>query len=205
MRIFVIGNGPTQNNIDLGCLVNETTLAFNDITGRLHEFTPTYWMYFDLEVYRGYGGKMLEQKEKGTRFISLHRHIEGAEIINAFGSIPSLRKGKMEFYDKKMGWIYSVGSIGYAGLQWAWQKGFREFYVMGFDSRDPRPAEHYMNGYCEMGKKKIGDSLPEGVWGKAYDYANEWIWMHDGEIWDISGSGCGSFPYKPPEVFYGRL
>ena len=38
--------------------------------------------------------------------------------------------------------------------------------------------------------------MPKDIWGKAYDKANEWIWANGGEIWDVSHSQCGSFPYK---------
>lgn len=197
-RLFVVGNGPTMARVDLSLLKDENTLVFNDITARLDQFTPTYWMFFDGEVYKGYKKEILAQRAKGTELITIIDTIPDVrERVKAFGLSRPLFEGKMEFYDRHNGTIFSVGAIGYAGLQWAWQEGYRGFYVMGFDSRDPRPTEHYCADYCARGRKMTGySSLPEDIWGKAYDYANTWIWANGGQIWDVSHSKCGSFRYK---------
>ena len=68
---------------------------------------------------------------------------------------------------------------------------------MGYDSRDCRPLEHYTDKYNEKTWKNVPKSgLPADIWGKSCDYANKWIWENGGEIWDVSHSQCGSFPYK---------
>jgi len=197
MRIFVIGNGPTMADIDLSRLDNEDTVAFNDIIPRLDEFTPTYWMFFDSRFYRPNMDKIQEMHKKGVKLISSSDLIKNSEVYAVTGYTSKLRQGIIKFYDKPLGNLSSVGAIGYAGLQVMWQKGYREFYVMGFDSREPRPKEHYIEEYCKNNRKvEPYSGLPNGIWGKAYDYANEWIWEHGGEIWDVSHSRCGSFPYK---------
>jgi len=198
LRAFIIGNGPTQANVDLSMLTGETTIAMNDITHRLDEFTPTYWMFFDNSFYRPHMNTISKMQDKGVKLVTISKDISGAERVVVFGNVSYLAQGKIEFYGRSPKFsltrLYSVGSIGYSALQYAWQKGYRELYVMGFDSRNPRPKEHYCKNYT-IGNKP-GDSLPKDIWGKAYDYANKWIWEHGGEIWDVSHSKSGSFKYK---------
>jgi len=203
MRAFIIGNGPTMADIDLSRLDDEVTMAFNNITPRLGEFSPTFWVFSDRSFYNNYRDELEKAQKGGVRLITTaYKKFNGASRVIVYGDSMKLKQGIFKFYSKKQKrspfQAYSVGAIGYTGLQIAWQQGYRKIYVMGFDSRDARPKKHYIDGYRErmnlISASKSG--LPADVWGKGYDYANKWIWEHGGEIWDVSHSRCGSFPYK---------
>ena len=196
--IFVIGTGPTLADIDLAKLNGQTTIAINDITKELHYFKPTYWMFADSGFYRKYMKEIRDAQMDGVKLVTT-ASMSGVEQITIFGDRGKLRKGEIEFYDKPRAnvHIYSVGATGYAALQWAWQKGFRKMYVIGFDGRHPYPHNNYRDDYMErVTSRRMDGYMPKDIWGKAYDKANEWIWENGGEIWDVSHSQCGSFQYK---------
>jgi len=200
--IFIIGTGPTLANVDLSKLNGSTTVAINDITKELHYFKPTYWMFMDSTFYRKYMEEIRQAQSDGVTLVTCADQIGGVEKVTASGDRGALAKGKIEFYDKKGGIyrFFSVGATGYGAIQWAWQKGHRKMYIIGFDSRDPLGHENYREDYMDRVKvKRWGTYYPNDQWGVAYDYANKWIWANGGEIWDVSGSKCGSFEYKPLE------
>ena len=203
MRAFIVGNGPTMADVDLSRLKNEVTFVFNNITTRIHEFQPTYWVFSDRTFYNNYREELYQAVEEGTKLITTAaKKFEGAERLMVYGDSVKLKRGIFEFYGRHHKrspmQAYSIGAIGYLGLQVAWQKGFHELYVMGFDSRECRPKDHYVEGYRDRmgGVPKARCGLPADVWGKGYDYANKWILENGGKIWDVSHSQSGSFPFK---------
>jgi len=84
--IFIIGNGPTMADVDLSRLDGETTLVFNDITHRFHEFQPTYWMFGDRTFYNNYRDELEEAVKKGTKLItSAYKKFSGSERLLVYG------------------------------------------------------------------------------------------------------------------------
>ncbi len=203
-RCFIIGNGPSQNNVDLTLLKDEVTFGTNGIHLQFPTFYPTYWAVLDSHYWERFEPEILDTDSHPCIIIGHHRRelAKGRyERVEVHSDHRLLREGRPKFYGEGPT-HFSIGNVGYSCLQIAWQKGFRELNVIGFDSRRPRPAwnEHFVPHYGERldCPKWRGRNTPlhEDIWVNGYNEALKYAARNGGEIWDVSDGGNNVFPKR---------
>jgi hypothetical protein len=199
---FLVGNGPSQNNVDLSLLKSHTTMAMNDITHCLGEFTPTYWGMMDLCFIESYREDIEEIQKKGTIVVTSHRVFnQPYEHIQLQGSPALLSLGVVEFHTKPP--FYSIGTLSFTLAQWLWSKGFRKFNMIGFDSPNARPPkeDHYHPSYNHKLTSYTHKTspFPEDIWKTGWEIGRDFIQANEGEIWDVSDGELGVFPKRSLE------
>lgn len=137
-RCFIIGNGPSLNQLDLTLLKNETTFGVNGIY--LNEekmgFLPTYYVIEDyliaedrsLEINRlQFSTKFIPTfldytLKKDSKTVNINIHMNYSDEV----FIP-------QFSDDCVSKIGVGGSVTFMCLQLAFFMGFEEVYMVGFD------------------------------------------------------------------------
>lgn len=154
-RCFIIGNGPSLNQIDLSLLKNEYTFAVNSIYYKTREtgFTPTFFVVEDSSVIKENLEEIVNYKAPFKFFPSIYQSLHPKVAGTYF--FP-LNRG---FYDKfspnyaiprfstdvsKV--AYCGQSVTYINLQLAYYMGFTEVYLIGMDFSYFIPASHARNG-----------------------------------------------------------
>lgn len=145
-RCFIIGNGPSLNDMDLTLLNDQFTFAVNGIFYKTDEcgFRPFYYVVEDSHVIRDNAARIREYeiREHGAKFLPSRFRFKllNSRCRNIF---MNLNRG---FYDETSGYfetprfsvdasrnLYSGQSVTIVNLQLAYYMGFKEVYLIGMD------------------------------------------------------------------------
>ena len=200
-KCFIIGNGPSQNNVDLTLLKDHTTFGVNGIWVKFDTFKPTYWVIADSVYWRAYEDEILA--DHGVHIITnCTRHLvtDNMTIIKVTGDVSKIRKNEIEFMGNKE--CYSIGNVAYIAFQLACAMGFDELNLIGIDAQEPRPSKgDHFSPLCndrlpEDGERYANNSFPKDAWRKGYAWALWSIVSNGGAIYDVSNGRNGIFPSR---------
>ncbi len=131
-RCFVIGNGPSLNQLDLSLLKKEITFGCNNIH-LMKDFKPKYWCISDWWVadkiwadIRGWGSEI-------TKFSSDRHHNKIMPLFNNCHIIKVLDDIFPDFSDNLAKGFYQGYSVTYFMLQIAYYMGCNPIYLIGID------------------------------------------------------------------------
>jgi hypothetical protein len=156
-RCFIIGNGPSLNNLDLTPLKEEYTFGVNAIYLNYEkmQFHPTYYVVEDnlvaedrkeeinayhepqIKFFGNYFRNTLKADDK-TIFINLLRNYADKKTFPYFS----------ENVVRKLG---VGGSVTYVCLQLAYHMGFKDVYMIGFDHNYKIPDTALITNKRETG------------------------------------------------------
>jgi hypothetical protein len=150
-RCFIIGNGPSLNNIDLTKLKNEITFGVNAIytNEEKMEFLPTYYVVEDIFVAEDRKDEINKFKGSQKFFGNYFKYcISDAEDVNwlnvrfrydDYNDFPYFSKNALRQ-------VWTGGTVSYINLQLAYYMGFKEVYLVGFDHSYLIPKDVKVNG-----------------------------------------------------------
>ena len=136
-RCFVIGNGPSLNQLDLSLLKNEITFGCNHIY-LMKNFKPTYWCMADYWVMERIKEEVQKAYPDVTKFSVKTHHDKTLTIlpntysINGFKDLYDLNS-KPNFSDDLIKGVYGGYSIIYIMIQIAHYLGCNPIYILGID------------------------------------------------------------------------
>ena len=154
-RCFILGNGPSLNNVDLNQLSNEISFGVNSIflMDTERNFRPTFYVVEDnmvfkdniqqIDAYKGvikilpkeYSSQLSNQQEHFVFDMNTSFYNKNSE----FYSIPQFNTGKEpEFFCGQ--------TVTYINLQLAYYMGFSEIILLGMDFNYVKPSNHHQNG-----------------------------------------------------------
>jgi len=150
-RCFIIGNGPSLNNIDLTKLKNEITFGVNAIytNEEKMEFLPTYYVVEDIFVAEDRKDEINKFKGSQKFFGNYFKYcISDAQDVNwlnvrfrydDYNDFPYFSKNALRQ-------VWTGGTVSYINLQLAYYMGFKEVYLVGFDHSYSIPKDVKVNG-----------------------------------------------------------
>lgn len=137
-RCFIIGNGPSLNNLDLTLLKDEYTFGVNAIYLNRERmgFYPTYHVVEDTLVAEDRSEELLNFKGS-TKFVGNHLKYclgHGSDFIwlnimfdySQYRNFPKFSKDALRR-------LWVGGTVSYLCMQLAYYMGFKEVYLVGFD------------------------------------------------------------------------
>ena len=137
-RCFIIGNGPSLNNLDLTVLKDEYTFGVNAIYLNRERmgFYPTYHVVEDTLVAEDRSEELLDFKGS-TKFVGNHLKYclgSGSDFIwlnimfdySQYRNFPKFSKNALRR-------LWVGGTVSYLCMQLAYYMGFKEIYLVGFD------------------------------------------------------------------------
>ena len=210
-RCFIIANGPSQNNVDLSLLKDETTFGMNDIRLRFPHFYPTYWVIVDGGYWESRHEAIYADNHPCT--IVSHKHAPPDDprgfLIKFDGGDDSVRCGDIRFLTEP-NTVWFTGLVSYTCMQVAWQLGYRELNLIGFDSLNTtmKGEGHFDDRYGtdypfkrpkppDWVEKKIQTlGIPPDHTERVYKYAIKFIHDNGGQIWDVSDGKTNIFPKR---------
>ena len=138
-RCFIVGNGPSLNELDLSLLVNEHCFLFNGAYELIekYQFKKAYLAIEDRLVMEDHCENV--NRLEYTTFIpsDLMHLVESASIVETFFSRSSSEISKTwpPFVDPSSDRpvFYWGGTVAYYGIQLAAWMGFSECYIVGVD------------------------------------------------------------------------
>jgi hypothetical protein len=138
-RCFIIGNGPSLNNLDLTHLKNEYTFGVNAIYLNYEkmQFHPTYYVVEDNLVAEDRKDEINAYDEPKVKFFGNYfRNTLKADdktiFINLLRNYSDV-KNFPYFSDNAVRKLGVGGSVTYVCLQLAYHMGFEKVYMIGFD------------------------------------------------------------------------
>jgi hypothetical protein len=149
-RAFLIGNGPSLNDIDLNLLKNEITFGTNSIFLNHSGFYPKYYIVEDvlvaedraseingykLPTYKFFGNYLsyVLSKSENTLWLNVFfRYDEYADFPN--------------FSENALRCVWTGGTVSYLGMQLAYYMGITELYMVGFDHNYDIPSDVKQEG-----------------------------------------------------------
>lgn len=150
-RCFIIGNGPSLNNIDLTKLKDEITFGVNAIYTN-HEkmgFYPTYYVVEDIFVAEDRKNEINRlkgpQKFFGNYLSYCFNENDDVNWINVRFKYDSY-KNFPNFSTNLLRQVWTGGTVSYLSLQIAYYMGFTEVYLVGFDHSYTIPKHDLVNG-----------------------------------------------------------
>jgi len=172
-RAFLLGNGPSLNDVNLSHLSRETTFGCNDIQLLFEQFRPTYWVMEDMLYIKPYLSDI--NYYTGEKLIYV-----GARKLTHKG------RGTVRYYKHRL-W----GSIMVSMIKIACDMGFSELYLIGVDhtlakktSQDE--GKHFSPKYC-MKKTEIKSTRRLNKVMEGYKWAKDYT----------EGKGCKVFNATP--------
>lgn len=151
-RVFIIGNGPSLNKLDLTKLKNELTFGVNAIYTNYDKmgFYPTYYVVEDILVAEDRADEINGYKESMKFYgnylsyclIKDHKTILLNVIMNydEYKDFPYFSKNALRK-------VWVGGTVTYLCLQLAYYMGFSEVYLVGFDHSYSIPKDAVVEGY----------------------------------------------------------
>ncbi|MFC1481290.1 6-hydroxymethylpterin diphosphokinase MptE-like protein [Candidatus Neomarinimicrobiota bacterium] len=137
-RCFIIGNGPSLNNLDLKKLQNETTFGVNAIYTNYEKmgFYPSYYVVEDVFVAEDRHAEINAYKHSKKFFGNYLRYCltpdETTTLLNVIVNYHEY-KNFPHFSTNALARVYVGGTVTYLCLQLAFYMGFSEVYLIGFD------------------------------------------------------------------------
>lgn len=141
-RCFIIGNGPSLNDLDLRFLANETTFAVNGIFYASEQmgFDPTYYVVEDSSVMKENLSEIRAFRAGHKFFPSLYRKLYGEDENTTYfmmnrgfyeTSSPNYCVPKFSYNAAQR--LYCGQSVTHINLQLAYYMGFSEVILIGMD------------------------------------------------------------------------
>ncbi|WP_228027963.1 6-hydroxymethylpterin diphosphokinase MptE-like protein [Costertonia aggregata] len=155
-RCFILGNGPSLNNMDLGLLKNEFSFAVNGIFYKTDEmgYKPSFYVVEDGAVMRDNKKRINEFKSDYNFFPSIYKKdIHNRENTYFFNMDRSFYEKRSPYFEiprfsvdcsQK---IYCGQSVTIVNLQLAYFLGFSEVYLIGMDFNYEIPASLKIDGH----------------------------------------------------------
>ena len=150
-RAFIIGNGPSLNNMDLTKLRNEVTFGVNSIFYNFERmgFKPTLYVVEDKLV----AEDRSEEISKLTGMVKIFgtelkyclkdsQDTIWANVIYDFSNYP----GFPHFSKDASQCLWVGGTVSYLCMQLAYYMGFNEVYLVGFDHNYTIPSDANVEG-----------------------------------------------------------
>jgi len=139
-RAFLIGNGPSLVDTNLGLLKNEITFCANTFFNAMKNtvMKPTYYVVSDPCVLESYHNEILSLDttvilNNGAAHLQMNRcYPSNAKDIHMTKKL-GLSYFKNDFSKDARHGIYSTKSVLYVMLQYAYFMGFKEVYLVGCD------------------------------------------------------------------------
>jgi hypothetical protein len=194
-RCFIVGNGPSINQTDLGLLKDEYTFGVNGIFYKTDEvgFRPTYYIVEDSFVLKDNLERIKEYEAKHRFFPSVYRKLLSKDESTSFFQMnrgfyekSSPNYGLPRFSADCSERIYCGQSVTYINLQLAYYMGFSSVYLIGVDFSYVIPESakvsglniesteddpnHFHPDYFGKGKKWHDPQLERVL--RNYEYAN---------------------------------
>ena len=159
-RIFVLGNGPSLNNVDLHVLDNEITFGVNRIW--LHPwFCPTYFVAEARVLFKPKENVMaaLNLTVQGAKFISAHCRLFFPKRLPSGCGIVwlNVQSAKTPDFSERCDQIvYSGMNVLFSALQLALYMEAAKVCLLGFDFSQVeglgQPAEHWYSNELQKGQ-----------------------------------------------------
>jgi hypothetical protein len=172
-RAFVIGNGPSVNQCDLGLLKPEITFGVNAIYLNRERmgFDPTYYVVEDEFVAEDradeinqlngpvkFFGNYLSycmQRQPNVVWLNLRMNYED------YPGFPHFSRNAA-----RMVWV--GGTVTYVCLQLAYYMGFAEVYLIGFDHSYRIPSDVRIEGTSILSESNDPNHFSSAYFGKGY-------------------------------------
>lgn len=151
-RCFIIGNGPSLNQLDLKLLKNEITFGVNAIYTNFDKmgFFPTYYFvedvlvaddrYHEINKYKG------SEKFFGHYLTNVLKKDEKSHVLNVVLDYDEKKVDFPRFSTNCSKEIFVGGTVTYLCLQMAYYMGFKEVIMIGFDHNYVIPKDAIING-----------------------------------------------------------
>ncbi|MCL2819342.1 MAG: FkbM family methyltransferase [Oscillospiraceae bacterium] len=172
-RCFIIGNGPSLNNVDITLLRDEITFGVNGIFLLFEKmgFQPTYYFVEDYLVMEDRHEDIEKYVTQSTRFflrdytkyIKKHDKTYFIDYFSVYGykKFPHFSKHPTKY-------LWPGGTVTYLCMQMAFYFGFNEVYLIGFDHSYTIPKSAEVHGYnITSTEDDINHFTPE-YFGKGY-------------------------------------
>jgi hypothetical protein len=172
-RAFVIGNGPSLNQCDLGLLKGEITFGVNAIYLNQEKmgFYPTYYVVEDDFVAEDRADEINQLKGPTKFFGNYLRYCiqdqPGVVWLNLsmnYGPYP----GFPHFGRNAARMVWVGGTVTYICLQLAYYMGFTEIYLIGFDHSYKIPADAKIEGSGILSQSNDPNHFNSSYFGKGY-------------------------------------
>lgn len=150
-RCFIIGNGPSLNDLDLSLLKDEFTFGTNAIYLNRERmgFSPTYYVVEDTFVAEDRAEEIVALGGT-TKFVGNHLDYcldRRGDFIwlnvifryDRYSNFPNFSKNCLRR-------IWVGGTVSYLCMQLAYYMGFREVYLIGFDHKYVVPSDALVSG-----------------------------------------------------------
>lgn len=172
-RAFVIGNGPSLNQMDLRLLKDEITFGVNAIYLNYEKmgFSPTYYVVEDVFVAEDRADEINELQEPIKFFGNYLRYcLEDTQNTlwmnirvnyDEYDDFPNFSRNAA-----RMLWV--GGTVSYLSLQLAYFMGFSEVYLVGFDHSYQIPADARVNGGKILSTSDDPNHFDPSYFGKGY-------------------------------------
>lgn len=150
-RAFIIGNGPSLNNMDLTKLRDEVTFGVNSIFYNFEHmgFKPTFYVVEDKLVAEDRADEISKLtgmiKIFGTELQYCLKDTQDtiwANVIYDFSNYP----GFPHFSKDASQCLWVGGTVSYLCMQLAYYMGFNEVYLIGFDHNYTIPSDANVEG-----------------------------------------------------------
>ena len=153
-RCFIIGNGPSLNEIDLTFLKNEVTFGVNAIYTNYEKmgFYPTYYTVEDVFVAEDRAAEINNYKESWKFFGNYLKYcINNDEKCNWLNvQFKYDERTKLpNFSTNALRKVWTGGTVSYLNIQLAYYMGFSEVYLVGFDHSYSIPQDAKVEG-CDI-------------------------------------------------------
>jgi hypothetical protein len=154
-RCFIIGNGPSLNEIDLSLLKNEYTFGVNAIYTNYEKmgFYPTYYVVEDFLVAEDRADEINAYNKSDIKFFGNYLRYclkpdETTILLNVlldYRDYPDFP----HFSQNAMQKLWVGGTVSYLCMQLAFYMGFSEVYLIGFDHnyhipKDIQKGQHHV-------------------------------------------------------------
>nr|WP_321465867.1 glycosyltransferase [uncultured Desulfobulbus sp.] len=214
-RCFVVGNGPSLNQIDMKKLKNEITLGSNRVFLGFKEwgYSFKYWMCQDLTLIDQVVEEIRNLPSQMNKFIISDRFMTFETVENMYPFYIQHFPNIKEFpkFSNDIQCFYEGWTVTYALIQMAVYLGCTEIYLVGVDHsynltkdnytkdgkhwNDPSGRNHFTKNYTNAAKgQKWALPEPERM-EKAYSCAKEYCDKNGIKILNASPGTCLSvFP-----------
>lgn len=186
-RCFVVGNGPSLNQIDMKCLQGEITLGSNRCFLGFEEwgFPFTYWGIYDALQIEQYGSEYVSGvPEAPLKFFPLH-YWPLLDLPNACPVAIDFPRGASREFSTDPARLISGYSVTFMLLQIAAIMGCDPIYLVGLDHRYPAVRTPHVARAIRLAGKWVAQRWDHTAWYQAAQGA--------AEAWQIArGTGAVS-------------
>lgn len=196
-RCFIIGNGPSLNEIDMSLLRNEITFGSNRIYLGFPKwgFTCTYWGIQDeTQVLQAANKYLVDLPQEITKFIPLQfiEHLDHHRLQNVVPFNFIAEPSPYPQFSTSPSAIFNGWTVTFSLLQMAVLMGCNPIYLIGIDHRyqigateikgtnrwtDPMSKSHFHPDYCDTKNCRLWNlpDIPrmEAAYGMAKNKASQ--------------------------------